>query len=455
MSVLNNMNVIQASEDARINESAFLQLHALKKEMGSKFDVNKPYFLMKYGAGSTANAEKEVRNAMSDLGVKESLQNVMVDKLGRDILRFKVMEADEGKLGGFTYKKCQEAHDKMFKGSAQEFKNSLIDGVPFTFGINTVNVRMPQPEVTSYDFLSGYELGVPTGNTLFGASEVINTISFKGSPTDITNGATTLGAAAWGGNQELSPYKVTGISIAELQSFVDSTASGYAGDNLIQTVFGKGLEVAKRKMQNAIMRDFYAGLESAVDSSGNSLVPTYKLSDITDGAITDTSLTKLFSTSAGLGDFITKVVQAVNAPQNSWLDTNQRMLSRIVAHTSFAPAFERNIPTLGLSGDTTGQTTAGGMSLKDALKGVDVYFGGDICASSNPAEDDLRMLFVSDPSINGYKSDEYGFAWIVIALAPTIMATYSGAGFQNQMFLTRYTTPVVNLANSAFFLKGN
>lgn len=453
MSMLNNMNVIQASEDARINESAFLQLHALKKEMGSKFDVNKPYYLMKHGAGSTSNAEKEVRNALASLGVNERGADALVNKIGSEILRFKVYEADEDRVGGFSYAECEKIHNSMFKNS-QEFKNALISGVPFTFGINTANIKIPQPEVTSFDFLSGYELGVPTGNTLFGAAEVLSAIDFKGTPTDISNGSTTLGAAAWGGQQTVAEYRTIGMSISELQSFIGGSVGGYAGDNLIQSVYGKGLEVAKRKMQTTIMRDFYKGLEKAVDESGNYLVPTYQLSDISSD-ITNNSLTNLFSTSAGLGDFITKIVQAVNAPRNKFLETNQRMLSRIVAHTSFAPAFNRNIPTLGLSGNTTGQTTAGGLSLKDALQGVSLYYGGDVCGSESPDEEDLRMLFVADPSIDGYKSDEYGWAWIVIALAPTIMATYSGAGFQNQMFLTKYSLPKVVLPNCAFFLQSS
>lgn len=446
-------NVIQASEDARINESAFLQLHSIKNSMereGKTFDPNKPYYLERVMGGSTANAEKEIRNSLEDFGIVERGQDNIVNILGRDIMRFKAKPSDEEKLGGFTYNTTKAMHEKMFE-SKEAFRNSLLDGVPFTFGINMANLRVPMPEISTYDFLSRLELGTPTGNTLFGASEVLTQLSFDGEPTNITNGATTLGHASYGGEQLAVNYKVIGMSIAEMESITLSNGTGYAGDNLIQQNYGLGLEIAKAKMKNALMRDFYHHLSQAKEGN-NFLVPTYTMKDI-DNSFANKSLTDVFSTTGGVGEFITKIIPAVVAPNNKFLETNQAKLSRIVMHTSFKAVWDNNIATLNLTGQTNGQTFAGGLNLQSLLNNVNVTFGGDISAVTNPDPLDLRMLFVADPFAE-YQAPQYGFCFVVVALAPTIMATYGGAGFTNQMLLSKYSLPEVNVAKRAMFLVG-
>lgn len=450
---LTGHNIIQASEDARINESAFLQLHAIKNAMereGKTFDPNKPYYLERVMGGSTANAEKEIRNSLNDFGITERGEENIVNIIGRDIMRFRAKPSDEEKLGGFTYNNTKAMHEKMFE-SKEAFRNSLLDGIPFTFGINMANLRVPMPEITTYDFLSRLELGTPTGNTLFGASEVLTLLNFEGEPTNITNGATTLGQAAYGGEQRAVNYKVIGMSIAEIESLVSGTTGGYAGDNLIQQNYGLGLEIAKAKMKTALMRDFYYHLSQAKD--GNTfLVPTYTMKDI-DASFANKTLTNVFSSTGGIGDFITKIIPAVVAPGNDFLETNQAMLSRIVMHTSFKAVWDNNVATLNLTGNTQGQTFAGGMNLQTLLNNVNVTFGGDISAVTNPDPLDLRMLFVADP-FSQYQAPQYGFCFVVVALAPTIMATYGGAGFTNQMLLTKYSLPEVNVAKRAMFLVG-
>lgn len=446
-------NVIQASEDTRINESAFLQLHAIKNSMereGKTFDPNKPYYLERATGGSTANAEKEIRNSLAEYGIVGQNQEKIVTLIGQDVMRFRAKPSDEERLGGFTYNLAKAHHEKIFK-NAQEFKNSLIDGVPFTFGINMANLRVPMPEMNTFDFLSALELGTPTGHTLFGASEVLTLLDFGGEPTNITNGATTMGMASYGGEQVAVNYKVLGMSISQLESLVTNTTGGYAGDNLIQQNYGLGLEIAKAKMKTTLMRDFYNGLANA--KNGNTpLVPTYTMSAI-DNSFANKSLTDVFSSSGGIGDFITKIIPAVIAPNNPYLETNQAMLSRMVMHTSFKGVWDNNVATFELTGNTQGQTFAGGFSLQTLLKNVKVTFGGDITPMSNPDPLDLRILLVADP-FSEWQSPQYGSFFIVVALAPTIMATYGGAGFTNQMLLTKYSLPEVNVAKRAMFLVG-
>lgn len=448
-------NIIQASEDARINESAFLQLHAIKNAMereGKTFNPNKPYYLERATGGSMANAEKEIRNSLSEFGITGDGQENMISLIGRDIMRFKAKPSDEYRLGGFSYNQCKAMHDKMF-ASKEAFRNSLLDGVPFTFGINMTNLDLPMPEVSTYDFLSNLELGVPTGNTLFGASEVLTMLDFGGEPTNITNGATTTGSATYGGEQVAVNYKVLGLNISQFETLVSGTGNGYAGDNLIQQNYGRALDIAKAKMKTALMRDFYYHLSNAKDGA-DFLVPTYTLDDI-DNSFANKTLTDVFRSSAGVGNFITKIIPAVNAPSNSYLETNQVQLSRMVMHTSFKSVWDNAVATLELTGGTQGQTFAGGLSMQTLLKNVSVTFGGDISPVTEPKPEDLRILFVADPSFNEFKSLEFGFCFVVVAIAPTIMATYGGAGFTNQMLITKYSLPQVRKAKRAMFLAGN
>lgn len=450
---INGHNIIQASEDGRINESAFLQLHEIKNSMereGKTFDPNKPYYLEKTTGGSLSNAEKEIRNSLKEFGIVDKGQENIIGIIGRDVMRFKAKPATEDKLGGFTYNNTKAMHDKMFE-STQAFKNSLLNGVPFTFGINMANFGVQMPEISTYDFLSRMELGMPTGNTLFGSSETLTMLDFGGDPTNITNGSTTLGQATYGGETKVVNYRVLGMSIAEIESMVSGTANGYAGDNLIQQNYALGIEIAKAKMKTALMRDFYNQLANAKDGA-NFLVPTYTMNDI-DSSFANKSLTDVFGSASGVGNFVTKIIPALIAPNNPFLETNQAMLSRMVMHTSFKAVWENNVATLELAGQTQGQTFAGGFSLQTLLKNVDVTFGGDISPVTNPTPLDLRILCVADP-FDGYKEFPYGFCFIVVALAPTIMATYGGAGFTNQMLVTKYSLPEVKFAKRAMFLIG-
>ena len=454
MENLNAHNIIQASEDSRVNMSAYLQLEAIKNSMereGKTFDPNKSFYLERATGGSVANAEGEIRNSLELHNIKDGNQEKMVSLIGRDIMRFKAMPSDENKLGGFTYNNSKAFFDKAMS-NPQEFQNSMLTGVPFTFGINMGNIGMPMPEISSYDFLSSLELGMPTGNTLFGASEVLTLLDTAGEPTNITNGSTTLGQASFSGSQKVMNYKVVGFGLSQLDTMISGTAGGYAGDNLIQQSFGRYLEIAKAKVKTHLMRDFYNSLATAKD--GNKfLVPSYTMNDI-DNSFANKSLTEVFSTTAGVGEFITKIIPAVLAPSNSFLDTNQAQLSRMVMHTSFKAVWENSLATYAMTGQTQGQTFAGGLNLQEALKNVSVTFGGDISPVTQPEPLDLRILLVADPSFDGYKVFDYGFCAVVIALAPTIMATYGGAGFTNQMLVTKYSTPEVKVANRAMFLLG-
>lgn len=449
---LSGYQIIQASEDSRINMSAFLQLHEIKNSMereGKTFNPNKPYYLEKV-SGSMTSAEREICNSLDNFNIVDKGRSNMLELIGRDVMRYKAMPSDEFKLGGFTYNNTKKFFDKTFS-STEAFTNSMLEGVPFTFGINMSNIRMPMPEMNTFDFLSNLELGMPTGNTLFGSAEVLTMLDFGGTPTNITNGATTQGQASWGGGQRIVNYKVLGFGLSQLENMINSTG-GYAGDNLIQQNYGRGLEIAKAKMKTAIMRDFYNSLATLKDGNKN-LVPTYTMKDI-DNSFANKTLTQVFSTASGVGDFLTKIIPAVTAPSNNFLETNQAQLSRMVMHTSFKPAWENAIVTLGLSGQTQGQTFAGGLNMQDVLKNVKVTFGGDIVHTPDPSPLDLRMLLVADPSMDGHKSSEYGFCFIVVALAPTIMATYGGAGFTNQMLITKYSLPEVSVAKRAMFLMG-
>ncbi len=454
MENLNAHNIIQASEDSRVNMSAYLQLEAIKNSMereGKTFDPNKSFYLERATGGSVANAEGEIRNSLELHNIKDGNQEKMVSLIGRDIMRFKAMPSDENKLGGFTYNNSKAFFDKAMS-NPQEFQNSMLTGVPFTFGINMGNIGMPMPEISSYDFLSSLELGMPTGNTLFGASEVLTLLDTAGEPTNITNGSTTLGQASFSGSQKVMNYKVVGFGLSQLDTMISGTAGGYAGDNLIQQSFGRYLEIAKAKVKTHLMRDFYNSLATAKD--GNKfLVPSYTMNDI-DNSFANKSLTEVFSSTAGVGEFITKIIPAVLAPSNKFLDTNQAQLSRMVMHTSFKAVWENSLATYALTGQTQGQTFAGGLNLQEALKNVNVTFGGDISPVTQPEPLDLRILLVADPSFDGYKVFDYGFCAVVIALAPTIMATYGGAGFTNQMLVTKYSTPEVKVANRAMFLLG-
>lgn len=454
MENLNAHNIIQASEDSRVNMSAYLQLEAIKNSMereGKTFDPNKSFYLERATGGSVANAEGEIRNSLELHNIKDGNQEKMVSLIGRDIMRFKAMPSDENKLGGFTYNNSKAFFDKAMS-NPQEFQNSMLTGVPFTFGINMGNIGMPMPEISSYDFLSSLELGMPTGNTLFGASEVLTLLDTAGEPTNITNGSTTLGQASFSGSQKVMNYKVVGFGLSQLDTMISGTAGGYAGDNLIQQSFGRYLEIAKAKVKTHLMRDFYNSLATAKD--GNKfLVPSYTMNDI-DNSFANKSLTEVFSSTAGVGEFITKIIPAVLAPSNKFLDTNQAQLSRMVMHTSFKAVWENSLATYALTGQTQGQTFAGGLNLQEALKNVSVTFGGDISPVTQPEPLDLRILLVADPSFDGYKVFDYGFCAVVIALAPTIMATYGGAGFTNQMLVTKYSTPEVKVANRAMFLLG-
>lgn len=445
--------IIQASEDGRVNESVYLQLEHLKNSMereGKTFDENKPFYLERVGANAPATAEGEIRNSLNELGIKGHNQEKMLHIIGHDTMKYKVRPSDENRLGGFTYAQTKKFHDKIFN-SPQEFKNSMIDGLPFTFGANMTNIRVQMPEMSSYDFLSNLELGSPTGTTLFGSSEVLTMLEFGGEPSNITNGSTSVGTASYSGTQAVAPYKVVGMNLAQLNTMVDNHSAGFAGDTLIQQVYGRGLDVAKMKIKTQLMRDFYSTLESAKDTAGNFLVPTYQLQDI-DNTITQ-NVSQLFSKSSGIGDFLTKIIPAIVAPANKFLETQQASLSRIVLHTSFEAVWRNSVATYGLTGGTTGQTYAG-INIQEVLKNIQVFFGGDICHTSNPAPEDIRVLCMADPTNPDYKSSEFGAIWMVVALAPTIVTSYAGLGFSDQILLTRYTQPNVSIAKRAMFIQG-
>lgn len=449
---LHNFNAIQASEDPRVNLSAFLQLEALKQGQKESFSVDKPYFLHK-AQGDGGRTASVVRNsivsAMDGMGLSKSAQFAVLNSLG-DSMQFAVREASATEVGGFTYNDCKRIAERMIE-SKQGFQNSLVDGLPFTYGVSGLNFNVPMPIKPSYEFLGSLDFASPATSTLFSVGEVLNLLDINGAPTDMTNGATNIGQASFGGSQVIAPYKTLGIGLAQLESSVASSGNGFAGDALIQQIYGYGLEIIKKNLLGAVMREVYAGLDNAMDGA-NKLVPTYTINDIAQ--ITGKSLTDLFSSNAGIGDFITKIISAVNAPNNRFLETFQRKLTRIVAHTTFESAFSRTIPTFGFTGGTQGQVPSA-TSLKEALGDVSVTFGGDICPTNAPAETDLRLLFVADPSDSSMARPEHGFMRIVVALAPTIIANYSGAGFVNQTLITRFTQPEVMLPKCAFFLKGS
>lgn len=453
-----NFEVIQASEDARINESAFLQLHALRNS--KDFDPDKAYYLEKATGGSSANAEEAVFNSLVDLcgynkanmSFKERghIERFIQNSVGHDTLSYRVKEATDIYLGGFTYNSTKAFHDKLTSNQA-EFRNSLVSGLPFTFGANAANIGAPMPEVSTYGFLSSYELGAPTGSTLFGASEVITLLNYEGAPTNITNGATTLGQAAIGGEHKSTTYKVLGMGLSEPALMVSGSSAGYAGDNILMSHFGLSIDIAKAKIRTALMRDFYNALETASDTSGTLYVPTYKMSDI-DTSL-NTTFTSLFSTASGAGEFATKVLKALIAPQNKYLETTQFGVKRVVMHTSMKETWESFL-TLALAGGTTGQIPAGDLRLYNAIKGLTATFGGDICPTTDPDAVDLRMLFLADPNIEGYQNPLYRAMIMIIAVAPTVMATYGGAGFTNQTLLTKYSLPEVFAHKRAMFLVG-
>lgn len=447
---LHNFNAIQASEDPRVNLSAFLQLEHLKQEGNSGFSVDKPFFLHKTqgDGGRTANVVRNsIVSAMDKMGISKSAQFVILNSLG-DTMQFAVRPSTDTEVGGFSYNDCKRIAERMIE-SKQGFQNSLVDGLPFTYGVSGLNFNLPMPIKPSYEFLGSLDFAAPATSTLFSVGEVLNLLDINGAPTDMTNGATSIGQASFGGSQVIAPYKTLGIGLAQLESSVSASGNGFAGDALIQQIYGYGLEIIKKNLLGAVMREIYAGLDNAMDGT-TKLVPTYTLNDV--AGITGKTLTDLFSTNAGLGDFITKVISAVNAPNNEFLETFQRKLTRIVAHTMFEPAFSRTVPTFGFTGNTQGQVPSA-MSLKDALNDVSVTFGGDICPTNTPNEEDLRLLFVADPSDSSMARAEHGFMRVVVALAPTIIANYSGAGFVNQTLITRFTQPEVMLPKCAFFLK--
>lgn len=444
------MNAIQASEDPRVNLCAFLQLENLKRTKPKEFSNSKPYFLLAPNGGSAVReVNKAIKNSLDAMGIGESAGEHLRGLMG-DLNRFQIRECSAVESGGFTYDNTKRIVDSLMD-EKKEFRNSFIEGLPFTYGVSAANYNIAMPIRPSYSFLSNLDFATPASSTLFSSGEVLNLIEIGGTATDITNGATSMGQVSYGGKQVLAPYKTIGVGLSQLETMVRSTSSGFAGDALIQNIYGYALEIKKQELLAGIMRDVYATLESAIDGA-EAVVPTRTLAQVAN--ITGTSLSKLFGSSEGVGAFISKVLPALNAPSNPYLETNQRKLSRIVAHTSFEAGFERIVPTFGFTGNTTGQVPAHA-SLIEALKGVAVTFGGDIVASNNPAEADLRLLLVADPSEQGYVRPEHGFMRVVIALAPTILASYNGAGFTNQALVARFSKPEVMVKKCAMFLKGN
>lgn len=450
---LQALNVVIGSSDTKFNECAYYQLEQIKKQQGSKFNPNKSYYLARATGGSGANAQEAIYNSVKEMVCKnekpDTQENEMIktvmNSIGEDVMRFQIKEADSVYLGGFTYNNTKKIHDKVFE-NAESFQNSFNGGVPFTFGANMTNLRVQMPMATSFDLLGNYDLGSPTGNSLFGASEVLTTLSYDGSVSNITNGATTLGQSSYKGEQHILNYKVAGIGITEPTAIISGFNTGYAGDNILMSNLARAIKIAEAKIKVQIMRDFYNTLAADTEN-----VKTIKMSDI-DSSL-NTTLTKLLSTASGAGEFATKVIRGLIAPSNSYLETNQRSLSRAVIHTSMNAVW-KSFLTYALSGGTTGQTWAGDLRLDSTMKNLKTFYGGDIVDVDAPSDIDLRMLFIADPDIEGMKDSEYGSLMTVIALAPTIMATYGGIGFTNQVMVSKYSLPKVLIPKGAVFVVG-
>lgn len=151
-----------------------------------------------------------------------------------------------------------------------------------------------------------------------------------------------------------------------------------------------------------------------------------------------------------MGKFITQILPQVLAPANKFLETNQRSLSRIIAHTSMEGAFRDVIPTLEMT-NGTGSTYGGrGIGLGEMLKDRRLAFGGDIIPTP---DSDLRMLLIADPTDPAMNISDYNWSYMAIALAPTIMATYQGVGLANQIMVSKFSDPKVVFPKSAMFLQ--
>ena len=453
MATLSNYNAIQASEDPRVNLSAFLQLHDLKLKGDKDFSPDKPYFMFRPQGGGASRTHQMVNeaytNSLSAMGVNELASKQFKNMLS-DVSAFRIQEPQANEVGGFTYNDTKRIVDRIMNNPS-EYKNSFIDGLPFTYGLSMANANYPMAETPSFDFLSELDFAMPATGTLFSSGEVINMLDIGGTPTDITNGATTMGQASFGGSQTMVKYHTYGLGLANLETDISGLAGGFAGDAMIQSIYGYALELKKKQMLAGMMRSIYNTLATTEDDGGNNLVPTYTINDI--AGITGTSLQELFGSSAGIGKFISKVIPALNSPANKWLETNQRALDRMVVPVSFLSAFQRNVATYDFTGGSTGQVPAA-QTLEQALTGIKVSYGSDITPTSSPKDDELRFLLVSDP-IGDNRRAEHGFMRVVVALAPTIMAAYNGAGFTNQCLISRFSEPRIMTAKSAIFLTGS
>lgn len=453
MATLSNYNAIQASEDPRVNLSAFLQLHDLKLKGGKDFSPDKPYFMFRPQGGGASRTHQMVNeaytNSLSSMGVGELAAKQFKTMLS-DVSAFRIQEPQANEVGGFTYNDTKRIVDR-FVDNPSEYRNSFIDGLPFTYGLSMANANYPMAETPSFDFLGELDFAMPATGTLFSSGEVINMLDIGGTPTDITNGGTTMGQASFGGSQAMVKYHTYGLGLSNLETDISGVTGGFAGDAMIQSIYGYALELKRKQMLAGMMRSIYNTLATTEDDGGNNLVPTYTINDI--AGITGTSLQKLFGSSEGIGSFISKVIPALNSPANKWLETNQRALDRMVVPISFLSAFQRNVATYGLTGGTQGQVPAA-QTLEQALTGIKVSYGSDITPTSTPTEEELRFLLVSDP-IGDNRRAEHGFMRVVVALAPTIMAAYNGAGFTNQCLISRFSEPRIMTAKSAIFLTGS
>lgn len=449
-----NFNAIQASEDKRINICAFTQLHALRNS--KDFDPDKTYYLQRDIGGGSASADEVVFNSLVDLAGKNrnsvsftdraKIEHFIENSIGRDLMTYRVQKADQTFKGGFTYNSTKKYFDEEVK-NAVEFKNSVVSGLPFTFGVSPNNIAAPMAEISSFDVLGEYELMSPTGSTLFSAAEVFSTLNYDGEPSDITNGATTLGQAAMGGEYRTAPYKVIGLGITEPTSMI-SGATGFSGDNVLLSNFGIGIQIAKSKISLALMRDFYNALDTAVDSAGAKYVPTYKMSDI--DASLNVTFGNLFKNAAGVGEFATKVIKPLLS-NNQYLSTDQVMLKRMVVHTIYTGVFN-SFFTYGFSGGTTGQVPVQS-KFSDLYPDLKVFFGRDIVSNPEPTDLEQRMLLLADP-VSPNANSIHRAIMMSIAVSPTVMASYSGIGFTNQTLIAKYTLPEVIAHKRAIFLIG-
>lgn len=453
MATLSSYNAIQASEDPRVNLSAFLQLHDLKLKGDKSFSPDKPYFMFRPQGGGASRTHQMVNeaytNSLSSMGVNELAAQQFKNMLS-DVSAFRIQEPQASEVGGFTYNDTKRIVDRIMDNPA-EYRNSFIDGLPFTYGLSMANANYPMAETPSFDFLGELDFAMPATGTLFSTGEVINMLDIGGTPTDITNGGTTMGQASFGGSQAMVKYHTYGLGLANLETDISGVTGGFAGDAMIQSIYGYALELKKKQMLAGMMRSIYNTLATTEDDGGNNLVPTYTINDI--AGIAGTSLQELFGSSTGIGNFISKVIPALNSPANKWLETNQRALDRMVVPISFLSAFQRNVATYGLTGGTQGQVPAA-QTLEQALTGIKVSYGSDITPTSSPKDNELRFLLVSDP-IGDNRRAEHGFMRVVVALAPTIMAAYNGAGFTNQCLISRFSEPRIMTAKSAIFLTGS